>query len=244
MAAAAGFALRRAPGDAVMLTGGQDGREHRAHDAKYARFAYSSAFGFSVKSDVTLPDRPDLSAVDCGIAVSRDGRNYFPRAVITEEGTDRGMVWGVFEPGNRLRIESWLDFAGEGWHVRVHRIRSKDRLFLSEGGFAVDRTGERDPAFAKGISSAAGRASIATPTHTTAIVDLSGKRAGEIIRAAPNTNIRFPRTLFPRLFGELPAGEHFVATAVFGVVDHVEALPPVAVPDNIKALCAENGLKI
>ncbi|MAM12746.1 MAG: hypothetical protein CML23_20315 [Rhizobiaceae bacterium] len=241
---AAGFVLRRAPGDAVMLTGGQDGREHRAHDAKYARFAYSSAFGFSVKADVTLPDHPDRSAVDCGLAVSRDGLSYLSRAVITEEGVDYGMVWGAWQPDDRLRIDTWLDFAGAGWHVRLHRISTKDRLFVSEGGFAVDRTGERDPAFAGGLSHESGRAVIATPTHTSAIIDLSGTRTGEIIRAAPNTNIRFPRTLFPRLVGEFPAGEHFIATAVYGVTDPVEALPPVDLPEAVRALCAENGLTV
>ncbi|TCT31737.1 DUF2264 domain-containing protein [Martelella mediterranea] len=243
-APSAGFAMRRAPGDAVMLTGGQDGREHRLHDAKYARFAYSSAFGFSVQCDMTSPDRPDCSAVDSGIAISRDGRTYISRAVITEEGADRGMVWGVWQPDDRLRIESWMDFAGEGWHVRLHRIDTMDRLFLSESGFSVDRTGEDKPGFGDGLSAVTGCARVATPTQTTAIVDLSSARAGEIIRAAPNTNIRFPRTLFPRLFGELPAGEHFIATAVYGVTKRVDTLPPVSVPDTIRAFCAENGVKL
>ena len=119
-----------------------------------------------------------------------------------------------------------------------------DRLFLSESGFSVDRTGEDKPGFGDGLSAVTGCARVATPTQTTAIVDLSSARAGEIIRAAPNTNIRFPRTLFPRLFGELPAGEHFIATAVYGVTKRVDTLPPVSVPDTIRAFCAENGVKL
>lgn len=238
----AGFAMRRAPGDAVVLTGGQDGREHRAHDAKYARFAYSSAFGFSVKSDVTFPDHPDRSAVDNGMMISRDGRNFMPRAGITEEGADSDMVWGVWMPDDRLRVETWLDFAGEGWHVRLHRIVTDDKLFVAESGFSVDRTDERLPGFADGLKHGAGSAMIATIAQTSAMIDLTGKREGEIIRAAPNTNICFPRTVFPRLVGALEPGEHYLATAVFGVTREVRELPPVGVPETMKALCAARGI--
>ncbi|AJY47867.1 hypothetical protein TM49_02250 [Martelella endophytica] len=243
-APAAGFAMRRATGDAVMLTGGQNGSEHRHFDAKYSRFVYSSAFCFSVKSDTTVPEKPEQSAVDCGIAVSRDGRSFMSRAAITEEGVDSDMIWGVWTPDDRLKIETWLDFAAEGWHVRLHKVTTADRLFFAEGGFSVDRTGERDPAFAKGLLKETGRAVITTPSHTSAIVDLLGERAGEIIRPAPNTNIRFPATLFPRLFGELPPGEHFLATAAFGVTHPVSNLPPVGLPETVRGFAEKHGLAL
>lgn len=244
LAPAAGFAMRRAPGDTVMLTGGQNGHEHRGRDAKYARFAYSSAFPVSVNSDATAPEHADRSAVDCGLMLSRDGRVWLSRSEITEAGMDGGMAWGRWQPDERLSVESWLAFAGRGWHMRVHRVRSDVPLWLAESGFSLDRTGEERPGFAAGLLSERGRAVIRTSAATSAILDLAGDRTGEIVRAAPNTNLRFPRTLFPRLTGELPAGDSVIASAVYAVTRPVVDLPPIAVPQEMRALAARFGLPL
>ena len=152
------------------------------------------------------------------------------------------MVRGLWQPDAGLSVESWLAFAGPGWHVRIHRVQSDAPLRLAESGFAVDRTGEERPGFAAGLVAQDARAQIRTPAATSAILDLTGARQGEIVRAAPNTNLRFPRTLFPRLTGELPAGESVLATAVFAMTRPVPDLPPVGLPQEARALLARFGL--
>lgn len=244
LAEAGGFAIRRGPGDAVVLTGGQDGREHRCCDAKYARFAYSSAFAFSVSSDAAAPDRPERSAVDSGLMISRDGLAWATRSWITEAGIDAGMAWGRWQPDARLTVDSWLDFAGPGWHVRLHRFQSEDALQLAEGGFAVDRTGDGHMSPGHWFTLSPDRCFVRTLSAVSGLVDLTGGREGTIVRAAPNTNLRFPRTFFPRLHGTIPAGVSWVATAVFAVPDAKAEVPPLELPPTMLALCAREGLNL
>ena len=242
LASAGGFVMRRASGDAVALTGGQDGREHRGCDAKYARFAYSSAFAFSVASDAWGPDRPERSAVDSGLMVSRDGLAWLSRSRITEAGIDAGMAYGRWQPDDRLTIDSWLDFAGPGWHVRLHRITSDVPLEVAEGGFAIDRTGDGNGLPPGWVEAGPGRATVRSLSAVSALADLMGQREGMIVRAAPNTNLRFPRTVFPRLAGKVPAGTTWLATAAFAVPDPRAEIPPFDWPETMRALLAREGL--
>lgn len=241
LSSAGGFALRREPGEALMLTGGQDGREHRCSDAKYGRFAYSAAFGFSVASDAWAPDRPERSAVDSGLMVSRDGLVWQSRCRITEAGTDQGLIWGRWQPDDGLRIETWLDFAGPGWHVRLHRIDTDAPLHVAEGGFAVDRTGDGHISPEDWFDIQPGRGFVRTRSALSGLLDLSGQREASVIRAAPNTNLLFPRTFFPRLAGVVPAGRSVLVTAVFAVPDpEVMASPPV-LTDRFRAVAQAVG---
>ncbi|ASJ73833.1 DUF2264 domain-containing protein [Granulosicoccus antarcticus] len=208
----AGVVLQRSVGQAVMLTGGQDGQQHRGADAKYGGFAYSTAFGFSVPSDASQPERPEMSAADNSLSVSRDGLCWMRRGRITESGIRDSMAWGRWSPDDALSIESWLDFAGDGWHIRVHHIQSAHPLRLAESGFSVERSlldsNHWQPSEAGGL--------IITPTARSGIVDLGARRAPELIHAAPNTNLLHPRSVFPRLVGHIGAGETWIGTAVYG----------------------------
>nr|WP_321455557.1 DUF2264 domain-containing protein [uncultured Cohaesibacter sp.] len=236
LAPAAGFAIRRSEGDAVLLMGGQDGHEHRVYDAKYGRFAYSSAFAFSVKSDATTPDYADRSAVDSGMMASFDNLCWMSRGHILKAGIDDGVVYGTWAPDDRLEVTSWLDFASKGWHVRLHRVRAQFPVYLAESGFSVDRTAEKDPGFADGLVQGVGKAIIRTPDAVSAIKDLVMDREGVIVRASPNTNIRYPRTLFPRLSGLVPAGEHVIATAVYAVPSGQGDIGPLILSDKMRSL--------
>ncbi|TQS70798.1 DUF2264 domain-containing protein [Rhodobacteraceae bacterium] len=236
-----GFIMRRSAGDALVLTGGQDGREHRGHDAKYARFAYSSAFAFSMASDA-WGDRPERRAVDCGIAISHDGAQWLSRATITRAGIDAGMAWGVWEPCTGIRVDSWLDMGPEGWHVRLHRITTDRPLQLAEGGFSVDRTGDGPHTPPSWIDEATGHANVQTRSALSRIVDLDGTRKGRVIRAAPNTNLRFPRTLLPQLQGNIAPGTAWVGTAVYAAPDPAQAPAPFHLPQTARALLEHHGI--
>ncbi|KAM3475006.1 hypothetical protein MY5147_003989 [Beauveria neobassiana] len=126
----------------------------KATQAKYAKFAYSSAFGFSV------PTGPLLAQIapDSTLALSRDagetwttrwisiGETEFPAVQVQGHKTGvTAMVsrWKPWSSAN-MTVEStiippcdkWPD-----WHLRIHRIRSESPsdipLTAVEGGFAI-----------------------------------------------------------------------------------------------------------
>lgn len=243
LCATGGHIVRRGADDVLMLTGGQDGREHRCHDAKYGRFAYSTAFAFSVASDA-WGARPERAAVDSGLAVSRDGVSWLSRAAITEGGIDGGMAWGRWRPDGGLCVDTWLDLGPDGWHVRLHRVVTDRALMLSEGGFAIDRTGDGHKTPPDWTTETAGMARVRTGSALSGIHDLAGHRPGTVIRAAPNTNLLFPRTLFPRLAGEVPAGTTWLGTAVLGLPDPEARPVPFALPATARALLLREGADV
>ncbi|WP_089230659.1 DUF2264 domain-containing protein [Tropicimonas sediminicola] len=234
---AAGFLLRRARGHAILLTGGQDARAFRGCDAKYGGFAYSSAFGFSVPSDATAPERPEMSAMDSGLAVSRDGLAWLRRGRVTDARLRDGMAWGRWAPDGRLEVETWCDFAGEGWHLRLHRIRSADPLEIAESGFAIDRTSMVEPA----DPDESGVVFLRNASLVSGLRDMNGVREAEVIRAAPNTNILHPRTAIPRLVGRLPAGESLLVTGALGCPVGAWSGAEPQISEAFLQLCARMG---
>ncbi len=235
---AAGFLLQRAGGQCTLLTGGQDARQFRGCDAKYGGFAYGTASPFSVPSDASQPERPEMSAMDNGLSVSRDGLSWLRRGRITEAGLRDGMAWGCWAPDARLRIESWCVFAGPGWHLRLHRIVTEEALQLAESGFAVDRSGTLEEQREEGALR------LVTDGFTSGLVSLSGDRTAEVLRAAPNTNLRFPRTVIPRLTGRVPAGETLVATAVLGWPGAGPMPAAPELPERFRACARRLGLDL
>ncbi|KAK7216319.1 hypothetical protein V2G26_004322 [Clonostachys chloroleuca] len=129
---------------------------HKAKDAKYCKFAYSSAFGFSV------PTGPSLAqlAPDSTLCVSNDEgdtwkvRNnptntFVERAVIG--GTEGPVLTSSWRPWKNVDLEIEtslipLSQSNPGWHIRIHRIRwaqeaertvLTDGFQLIDGGFAI-----------------------------------------------------------------------------------------------------------
>ncbi|KAJ3494517.1 hypothetical protein NLG97_g4031 [Lecanicillium saksenae] len=126
----------------------------KATQAKYAKFAYSSVFGFSVP---TGPLLAQIAPDNCLVLSQDGGETWAQRWIsagetefrqITVDGLDSGVVamiscWKPWPSGNVV-IEStvippcnkWPD-----WHLRIHRIRRKaitDAPFSAvEGGFAI-----------------------------------------------------------------------------------------------------------
>jgi len=127
----------------------------KANQAKYCKFAYSSAFGFSVPTGPLLQQMPP----DNQLLISRDGAESWatkwkcepvefctiPVALNAETSITvptaqvKWYPWGdravsvdtVLIPPN----ERWPD-----WHVRIHRIKALKRVpfvHIVEGGFAI-----------------------------------------------------------------------------------------------------------
>lgn len=131
---------------------------HKAKEAKYCKFAYSSAFGFSVPS--TGGGTLGQLAPDSTLCISIDGGETFKPRWSSEDATLDSVslagqrvdaLKGVWKPWKKLglQIETTLVPLRDvypGWHVRVHRVSwSKDaeakllddKIRLVDGGFSI-----------------------------------------------------------------------------------------------------------
>ncbi|WP_293855382.1 DUF2264 domain-containing protein [uncultured Alsobacter sp.] len=200
-----GMVLTRPPGDVVALSCGQEDLEFRFGPEKYAKFAYSGRYGFSIEAD----ERRFVDAVfDSMLGLSDDGRHYRVREGNEEALVSPEVLYARWHPWADVTVETVLMAHGAG-HVRLHRIRTPRPLATSEGGFAVARTdGDRD------LREAGDDWALAeTSTDASLIVDLgpSTLRQPVVHRALPNTNLMAARTWIPQLRGTLQAGETVLA---------------------------------
>ena len=127
----------------------------KATQAKYSKFAYSSAFGFSVPTGDLLAQL----APDSTLVISRDGGDTWATRWVTVGSpcvkilsfNNRRIecLQSVWKPwkASGVEVETTLIPPAEewpDWHVRVHRIRnpqrnphSPEKLCVVEGGFAI-----------------------------------------------------------------------------------------------------------
>lgn len=128
----------------------------KAVAAKYGKFAYSSAFGFSVPSGQANLEQ---IAPDNALVLSKDGMQTWAlkyKSDDAEFATATLITNGVEEGVDTLRVRwcPWFERTLEisttiipptsrwpDWHVRIHRLkvchRNIARLFTAEGGFAI-----------------------------------------------------------------------------------------------------------
>ncbi|MEU6253975.1 DUF2264 domain-containing protein [Streptomyces sp. NPDC047043] len=209
-----GAILMRTGGDVTLLAGRQHHAWVRQGAAKYAKFAYSSRFGFSLPNGTLGLEQ---GAYDSMLALSDDGgAHYRVREEPLDPETTADTVRSTWRPWPDVEITTWLT-AAPPWHVRRHRIRTARALHTAEGAFAVDRDAEVDRAAGTGYARAC------APVGLSGIRDLDGSREGEVVDCLPGTNVLARRTTLPMLTGQLPAGEHWLSCAVLGVPEGAEA---------------------
>ena len=227
------------------LTSGQYAGFQPAHtSAKYAKFAYSNAFAFSVpKGHIGLGQ----GAYDSMLALSEGDDWYKVRQRCEEVNVEDKWIYSRWKPWADVTVETWLIPAGS-WHIRVHRLQNGRDLTGAEGGFAI-RWEDRVPQEAGGkLNTGVHDALASFHWGVSGIVDLQAARTSEIIPCEANTNLMFPRTVLPTLHGTFPKGEHWLAAAVLGVPDEGEgqalwSTPPVFREDGdgYQVLDRENG---
>ena len=232
----ASFLLQRsAQGQVTALAAGPGGRWARHGEAKYGKFAYSTAFGFSVPSRaLTL----EGAAGDSMLLFSDDegrrwrGREENDEVWPMESGEDVLATWS---PWPDVHVETLLLPVGEDgrWHARVHRVSTGRRLWTAEGGFCVPldgaveppRRGQQEwrlqehapPESEAPAESAAGPdwAFAAARCLCSGIKDLTDHRTGDVVPPDPNTHLLWPRTLLPTLRGILEPGIRNLVTLVY-----------------------------
>lgn len=225
------------------LTSGQYARfEPTFMSAKYEKFAYSNVFGFSVPGGEYGYDQ---GAFDSMLALCEQGDGlYRVRRNCLQVKVSREGIYSLWKPWEDVTVETWLIPWGS-WHVRVHRVVSARTLTGGEGAYAVGWDGSGYPETeGRRVSSAAaeGRTGIsgapaagleesddamARAWHTlgcTAIVNLEGRRRGQVVLPHPNTNVLYSRTKLPCLMGDMEEGETWLACAVLGTRTWDEAV--------------------
>jgi hypothetical protein len=213
-----GMVMIHTPGNVVALSSGQQNREMRAGAEKYAKFVYSSRYGFSVEADARAYDK---GAFDGALALSDDGRHFRVREQNEVARLAGSLLYSEWFPWTDVKVETWL-LPASPWHIRVHRITTPRALHATEGGFAVGRAdGNTDI-----VVEETGRAVARTPTDLSAIVDLmtADRRVGRTQKALPNTNLIVARTLVPQLRGRIATGVTVLASAAMALpAEHADA---------------------
>lgn len=186
-----------------LLNAGQlPAKNYNNGDSKYAKFCYSSLFGFNLeRSRYNL----ELCACDSMLLLA-DGDGYY-RGKRESQLIDIGKNGIVtrWKPWNDVDIHSYLIPLKSG-HIRLHIVNSQRHLQCVEGGFPVPVVDER--AFCQATSQ----------EHYTlkntqglfcAIQDLSPAihRHYRHVINPPGSNILYPQSSFvPILEGEIPKG--------------------------------------
>jgi len=182
--------------------------KHAHNEAKYEKFAYSTAFGFSVsKCRMYL----DAGAFDSMLAVSRDSVVWYPRyGCESFEIRDNG-TYAAWKPIAEVQVETEIYPVG-AWHIRKHHIHTGVEIRIAEGGFAISaetygdrRTLERE-------------AAVLTAAEISGIRALQGYDSAEIVGTEPNTNLLSQRALLPTLHAVLQPGDHTLVCAVLGTL--------------------------
>ena len=213
----------------ILSSGQQCSYPVKQSAAKYGKFAYSSAFGYSVPvGSLTLEEHGGDSA----LALSADDGETWKLRRETKEARIEDGKWlrSMWYPWPDVAVETWLVPPTPDaplWHLRVHRIRTGRRLLSAEGGWAIfgqgrdDRALEASTGEAFGTLESGSEARAASKAGVSGIVELGERpsRRGRAMRTDANTNLMVPRAVMPTLMDEHEAqeGDIWLATAVFGL---------------------------
>ena len=176
--------------------------EHPHAAEKYAKFAYSSCFGFSVpRSYYNLAE----TAPDSMLCFYVHGMYYVRRKCESYDLGD-GCLSSVWFPTDGIRVETRL-IPTEHGHLRRHHITSLLDCIAYDCGFAYPKNNGQI-----GLEERAKTAAAADRYGMSRISSDQGQ--GIIIHAAPNTNLAFPVTVIPAVCCEVKAGETMIESTI------------------------------
>ena len=168
---------------------------------KYAKFAYSTAFGFSVAhSSENLKE----NAPDSMLSFVIDDRVYVRRrckeAQLTPSGTS--TLWS---PLQGIEVRTVIQITGTG-HIRTHRITSDRPCLAYDAGFAINQHGR-----VFNLSEGAGWIEMDDGTF---MCRVEGNGIPYVIDADPNTNVLHKKTKIPAIEYTIEAGVQTCMTHV------------------------------
>lgn len=185
--------------EVVALTAGQYPVMEHSHAAeKYAKFAYSSVFGFCVPRSY---HRLEQAGTDSMLAFYVHDMYYVRRTCKEHWITDQ-EVYARWSPVEGIEVETWISPVERG-HKRRHRITStlSDRVVCSafDCGFSypncMEETSRTEKGRAAAVSDANGYSRISAATGE-----------GVVITALSNMNLIFPNVCIPAIRLEIMPG--------------------------------------
>jgi len=208
----------------------------RAAESKYGKFAYSSAFGYSVPTGSY-----NLESIghDNMLALSDDQSETWKQRKLpmnvksshfeTIDGSP--VLVSDWKPWSGVKIESFLiPPTGEApnWHLRVHHIVTDRDLNTSEGAFAIHgirasdgrKLEALDAVSNEGQKALGAEAIAASEAGSVGIVELlrTDVRLGAVLAADANANLMSKRAVLPALSLDIAADtDIWVCTAVFAM---------------------------
>lgn len=184
-------------GEVSALCAGQYPVVEHTHSAeKYAKFAYSSVFGFSVPRSY---EKLSESAPDSMLAFRVYGMT-FVRRKCEEFRITETEVYARWIPVEGIKVETWLYPTAEG-HRRKHRIISSISCKAYDSGFSYPNRMEGTKK-----EQTAGLARVSDENGFSEIRLKAGGGEGYIIGGVSNVNLIYPNALIPSLEYEIGPG--------------------------------------
>ncbi|KAL5443982.1 hypothetical protein PMIN07_000231 [Paraphaeosphaeria minitans] len=236
----------RSGGHSFLLSSGQSCHYPLKNtQAKYGKFAYSSAFAYSVSTgSYTL----EQFVPESSLALSDDGGELWKmRRALTGDSeieTHAGspVLVSSMKPWPDVDVLTYLVPPAHdtpNWHMRAHRIRTARALLTAEGAFAVhgaraadgrnlirlDGSIALDRAVPEGCAADATSSLAVSPrSGAVGIAELArSRREGSVLLADANSNLEHARTVLPTVQAALEEGTTtWFVSAVFAVPASVE----------------------
>lgn len=166
---------------------------------KYAKFAYSTRFGFScARSQMDLTENAPDSML--AFVLENDDYVYVRRRSISYEVREDKVV-SVWTPVSGIMVTTQVIPLSDG-HMRIHEITSDYDCMAYDCGYSV-------PTFVAGADQKINKESAwAGCGDLSCLVQGEGPKAqGTIIGADPNTSLLFRNTVIPAISYSIKAGE-------------------------------------
>lgn len=204
----ANMLIQRGDGNVVALVPGRtmaDGHSHTIE--KYAKFAYSSKFGFSIaRSNVTLAE----NAPDSMLAFQVYGYFFVKNTIEKDYVIGENGLCVRWSPMEGIHVETTIEPTADG-HIRTHRITSAVECTAYDCGFAVS-TDDREW-FSRNIAEDSATIQNADGFCTVRSL-LSGGKA-DILIPDPNTNLVASKT-------QIPLAEYHIQKGVQVIRTHIQ----------------------
>lgn len=210
----------------------------RASESKYGKFAYSSAFGYSVPTGGYFVE---AIGGDSMLAFSDDeGESWKVRKQPLDarlETIDGATILvSSWKPWKDVSVETYLvppTDTTPNWHLRAHRVITKRALKSSEGAFALHGVSAKDERELQGLDAqetegrweAQDASFAASRGGVVGIVELhqSKLRAGRVLDEDANSNLMESRSVLPALTAEFAAdSDTWLVAAVYAMPSSVE----------------------
>ncbi|WZL81590.1 DUF2264 domain-containing protein [Vallitaleaceae bacterium 9-2] len=180
--------ITKSPYDVKALTSGQYPSKNFTHCAeKYSKFAYSSAFGFSVpRSYFTLEE----TAPDSMLAFYVNGM-YYVRRKCKSYTLEKDKIVSIWSPCKDIEVETTLIPTKNG-HVRKHKVTSNIECVAYDSGYSYPKNRTKIKYMIDDKLSC-----VYDENGKSQVKSTMGKAM--VINPSPNTNLVFPVTSIPSI---------------------------------------------